>query len=180
MATPPDFTSGQILTAAQMNAVGLWLVKTQTIGSAVTSVAVTNAFTSDFANYKILISGSTGTSNVDISMALTGSATGYSGTYVAGTFSTGGLAGFGDNNAAVFTRAGAVQSGDSVQFNIDLCQPNLAKFTYITGQTVQSTSAGTYTGVHKVATAFTGFTLTVGGGANITGGTIAIYGYNLP
>jgi hypothetical protein len=180
MATPPDFTAGQILTAAQMNAVGLWLVKTQTIGSAVTSVAVTNAFTSDFDNYKIVVSGSTGSANVDVSLQLTGSTTGYSGIYVAGTYATGGLAGFGDNNAASFTRAGAVHSGNSVQLNVDLAQPNLAKFTYITGQAVQTSSAGTYTGVHKVSTAFTGFTLIVTGGANITGGTIAIYGYNLP
>jgi hypothetical protein len=41
MATPPDFSSGAVLTAAQMNSVGLWLVKTQTVGTAVSSVAVT-------------------------------------------------------------------------------------------------------------------------------------------
>ena len=32
MATPPDFSVGQVLTAAHMDAVGLWLVKTQTKG----------------------------------------------------------------------------------------------------------------------------------------------------
>jgi hypothetical protein len=41
MATPPDFSSGAVLTAAQMNSVGLWLVKTQTVGTTVSSVAVT-------------------------------------------------------------------------------------------------------------------------------------------
>ena len=177
MATPPDFTAGQVLTAAEMNAVGLWLVKTQTIGSAVTTVAVSNAFSADYTNYKILVSGSTGTSNVDMSLQLTGSSTGYSGMYVAGSFAASTLTGFSDNNAASFTRAGAVLSGDSVNLNVDVVQPNLAKYTYVTGQVVQSSSAGTYTGVHKVATAYTGFTLLVTGGANITGGTIHVYGY---
>jgi hypothetical protein len=48
MATPPDFSVGQVLTAAQMNAVGLWLVKTQTIAAGSTDVTVTNAFPDDF------------------------------------------------------------------------------------------------------------------------------------
>ena len=37
MATPPDFSSGQVLTSSAMNSVGLWLVKTQTVGTAVSS-----------------------------------------------------------------------------------------------------------------------------------------------
>ena len=59
MATPPVFSSAAVLTAAQMNSVGLWLVKTQTIGSAVASVDVTDAFSSDFDNYRITVSGFT-------------------------------------------------------------------------------------------------------------------------
>jgi len=48
--TYPSFTSGDILTAADMNAVGLWLVKTQTVGTAVSSVQVTGAFSSTYDN----------------------------------------------------------------------------------------------------------------------------------
>ena len=50
MATPPTFSSGSVLTAAQMNAVGLWLVKTQTVGTAVSSVSVTDVFSSNYDN----------------------------------------------------------------------------------------------------------------------------------
>ena len=51
MATPPDFTAGQVLTAAQMDAVGMWLVKSQNF-SAADPLDITSVFTSDFRNYK--------------------------------------------------------------------------------------------------------------------------------
>jgi hypothetical protein len=53
MATPPDFTTGALLTAAQMNAVGLWLIKSQVIGTTVSSVSVTSVFSQDFDQYLI-------------------------------------------------------------------------------------------------------------------------------
>lgn len=61
MATPPDFTAGQVLTAAQMNAIGLWEVKTQTTSATpVSSVDVTSCFNADFENYFVTF---TATSN---------------------------------------------------------------------------------------------------------------------
>jgi hypothetical protein len=47
------WASGEVLTAADLNAyAGLILVKTQTIGTAVSSVTVTGAFSSTFQNYR--------------------------------------------------------------------------------------------------------------------------------
>ena len=68
MATPPTFSSGAVLTAAQMNSVGMWLVKTQTVGTAVSSVTVTGAFSADYDNYLILMSGGTGSDSASISI----------------------------------------------------------------------------------------------------------------
>jgi hypothetical protein len=51
MASPPDFTTGQVLTASQMNAVGLWLTSTHTLTSA--SNTLDNIFSDDFDNYRI-------------------------------------------------------------------------------------------------------------------------------
>ena len=76
MATPPVFVSGAILTAAQMNAVGLWLIKTQTIGSAVSSVSITDVFSSDYDNYLIKITGMTASAQADTTMQLAGITTG--------------------------------------------------------------------------------------------------------
>lgn len=47
MATPPTFTAGQVLTAAQMNLVGLWRI------NGGTTMFYDNVFTSDYRNYKI-------------------------------------------------------------------------------------------------------------------------------
>ena len=58
----PVFTTGEVLTAANMNAVGLWLVKTQTLSG--TSTQVENCFTSDFDSYRVVFSNLT-TSTVD-------------------------------------------------------------------------------------------------------------------
>jgi hypothetical protein len=160
-----------------MDSVGLWLVKSQTIGSAVTSVAVTNVFSANYDSYKIIVSGSTGSADTDFSLRLGASTTGYYGHFVAGSYSTGAMTGFGDNNLSSFVRPGFVQSGNAVSLNCDLVNPNLAKYTLIYSATPQAVSAGSYVGHHRVSTAYTDFTLLVGSGANITGGTIRVYGY---
>ena len=54
MATPPDFSSGAVLTAAQMDSVGLWLVASGSLSGATTNFQ--GCFTSDFRNYRIVIS----------------------------------------------------------------------------------------------------------------------------
>lgn len=50
MATPPTFTVGQVLTAAQMNAVGMWKVA-ETSFSNSSGVEIQNCFSSDYRNY---------------------------------------------------------------------------------------------------------------------------------
>ena len=56
MAFP--YSSGDVLTAADLNASsGLVFIKSQTIGSGVSSVTVTNVFSSTFENYKVVTTG---------------------------------------------------------------------------------------------------------------------------
>ena len=78
------------------------------------------------------------------------------------------------NNTASFGYVG--ESNASINnVNIDVFNPNLAKFTTIQGSYIGVTYAGVCGGVHQVATAYTGFTLAVAG--TMTGGTITVYGY---
>ena len=53
--TFPSFVSGEVLRAQDMNAVGMWLVSTTTFTNQ-TAVDVANCFTTDYDNYRILIS----------------------------------------------------------------------------------------------------------------------------
>jgi hypothetical protein len=53
MATPPVFSAGAVLTAAQMNAVGLWLIADASFTSSA-AVNVSSVFSSDYINYRVL------------------------------------------------------------------------------------------------------------------------------
>jgi hypothetical protein len=179
MATPPDFTSGAVLTAAQMNSVGLWLVKTQTVGSGVSSVTVTGAFSADFDNYKIVISGGAGsTVGQTLNMTLGATATGYSFGALAIGFATGSQTFINGNNTTSWSRVG-IANTNSINGEIELFSPNLAKRTHYNGQYVQTMINGNAVnsgGLLDDATQYTAFTLTPASGT-ITGGTISVYGY---
>jgi hypothetical protein len=177
MATPPDFSSGAVLTAAQMNSVGLWLVKSQTIGSAVTSVTVTGAFSADYDNYKIIISGGVASTSSALALRLGASATGYYAGLIYGTYS-GATANFaGINNGSSFLFVG-VGTANSLTANIEVLSPFATKVTGVSNpyiDTATAGAAGTASGFHNSATSHTAFTLLVGAGT-ITGGTIKVYG----
>jgi len=179
MATPPDFTTGQVLTAAQMNAVGLWLIKEQTIGSAVSSVTVTDAFSTDFDAYKVIVTGGVGSTGVLLYAQLGASTTAYVWSLAYMTFGTSTVAG-GTSAAGGgpnFANAGYATT-NALDMNIELVNPSLAKYTFIQGQSWNwaSGSAIGYSGAHRVATAYTDLVIGIGAGT-MTGGTIRVYGY---
>ena len=175
MATPPTFSSGAILTAAQMNSVGMWLVKTQTVGSAVASVTVTDAFSADYDNYKIIVSGGVASGDIGIQFQLGSTATGYYGTYIYSAYSGTSVLGFNTNNGANWPVGASSSAGHQVC--IDLLNPFLAKRTSYGGFNQNTTSnAGPVTGYVANSTSYTGFTLTTTSGT-LTGGTIKVYGY---
>ena len=176
MTTPPTFSSGQVLTSSAMNSVGLWLVKAQTIGSAVSSVAITGAFSSDYENYKIIVSGGVASTAVDLFFQFTGSATGY---YFAQSIVS--YAGVASTGAGVNSTSWVVGYGTTgaLNANMELQGPNLAKTTQFSCSRPTISTTGTsifVSGFHNVATAYTGFSIIPTSGT-LTGGTIAVYGY---
>lgn len=179
MTTPPTFSSGSILTAAQMNAVGLWLVKSQTIGTGVSSVTVTGAFSADYDAYKIIVSGGVSSQTVtNIALKLGASTTGYySNTYYTAVTSTT-VSNAGTNNGSSWIYGGLAGT-TAIEVSLDLINPYLAKYTILQNGIYCDPSAlgyGTTNGSHNVATSYTDFTLTPGAGT-LTGGTIRVYGY---
>jgi hypothetical protein len=55
MAQPPDFVALSTLTAAQMNLVGGWVVKRDTIASGASGATISAAFNADFTHYRVVI-----------------------------------------------------------------------------------------------------------------------------
>lgn len=175
MGTPPDFSVGQVLTSAHMDAVGLWLVKTQTIGTTVSSVTVSDAFSADYENYKITISGGAASSGGLLSLQLGATTTGYYAGYSGVTFSTGAASLNADNNAANWTRAGASFTS-TPHMNVDLLNPQTAELTFINGSIITAFVGQTFAGYLNDTTAYTAFTIAISSGT-MTGGTIRVYGY---
>jgi hypothetical protein len=173
----PDFSPGEVLTAAAMDSIGLWLVKTQTIGTGVSSVVVADAFSSIYDNYKVVVFGGVGSTVQVIQFQLTGSATGYYGNAILSSYSGSTVSGNPITNAASWT-FGGVSTPNTNAMNIDLLGPNLPKTTTFQTNYLNTDTAGvtgSVSGFHNGITQFTGFTLIVGG--TMSGGTIRVYGY---
>jgi hypothetical protein len=178
MATPPVFTTGAVLTAAQMNGVGLWLVKTQTVGTGVSSVTVTNAFSADYDNYKIVVTGGVGSTSLALNVRLGASATGYYGMLNYATYSAASISAAGIVNGTSWVYGG-VASTNMIAMNMDLSGPFLAKTTTMSAiysEASTTGAAGSFNGFHNSAVSYTDLTIICGAGT-ITGGTIRVYGY---
>jgi hypothetical protein len=175
------YTAGQVLTAASLNnnfaSGGLQLVKTQTIGTTVSTVAVTDAFSATYDNYFITINDGIASTGGVLTFILTGSTTGYYATRLGIVYSTGASSPGADNTAASVTYIGVSQTS-GLYAAINVSNPFIAKPAYGTFSLQNSDSSNGVLGFwnHRVSTSFTGFTIAPSTGT-ITGGTIRVYGY---
>jgi hypothetical protein len=157
---------------------GLRLIKKQTIGTGVSTVTVTGAFSSTYDNYLVLVSGGVGSANTSCLLTLGSTTTGYysAGLYVSFTGST--VTGFNTNNGSSFSNAVAVTTG-ALTGQFTLISPNLAKTTAVDIVGVEAQTAGSALmrrGFLNDTTQYTAFTLAPNSGT-LTGGTIYVYGY---
>lgn len=175
--TFPVFASGDVLNASDMNAVGLWLVKSQTIGTTVSSVTVTGAFSADYDNYVIMTNVNSGSTTLNLNLTLGSTATGYYRFVFAGSYTSSTVSGANNSNA---TSYGALAVNTNGGFAINhVLNPFLARQTgFITQIAEFGTTSSVYLngGYLNDTTSYTAFTLTTSTGT-ITGGTIKVYGY---
>jgi len=157
---------------------GLQLIKTQTIGSAVSSVAVTDVFSSTYDAYKIIVSGGAGSADLTLRLQIGSSTTGYYGGF-SGVNASGTTDNLGINNAANMTYAGYGNTS-TIGMNCEVINPNLAERTNISAIFARNVSGtqGYGVAVCELAdtTQHTGFTILTSTGT-VTGGTIRVYGY---
>jgi hypothetical protein len=174
--TFPTFSTGEVLTATDMNAVGMWLVKTQTITGTPSTVAVTGAFSADYDAYKVVVSnGSMSVSNSSLSLVIGAAASGYdNGGIFFGSASTGGLGGL-NQGSIPFIGEGTT---NYIQCNFEVQNPFLAKHTTYQGLPAFNTAnvnSRLMAGVLQNTTSYTAFSLIAGAGT-FTSGTIRVYG----
>jgi len=174
----PDFSPGEVLTAAAMDSIGLWLVKTQTVGTGVSSVTVTDAFSADYENYLITVNGGAGSAIADLRLQIGGQTSLYYSFLYYSNYNANTVLGFGQQNQANFNYAGAVTT-NSITAQINVQSPFLTRVTHYTAQHAFSdTITGFYHSGGQLfnTTSYTSFTLSPTTGT-LTGGTIRVYGY---
>jgi len=157
------------------------LVKTQTVGSGVTSVTVNNAFSAAHDNYEVLWTGGTMTSSSgdsQLTFYLGNSNTGYRSILRYSNGSTMSVAL--QSNGAQWNWIGGGSTGSGFM-QIKLYSPYLSIHTRMDSNGYNSwdnVNFGNSNGVHTVASSYTGFTVSVSGTGTMSGGTIRVYGYN--
>jgi len=192
MATPPDFTTGQVLTSATMNTVGQWLmIPTSVSGtgaslsngkialSSCTDVTINGVFTADYENYLLLARLSF--TGGDTTMQLTASGTAATSNYNYSMMQA--YAGAGVTTARTAGAANIVlisnQNGVYGSATADVFAPQLAAPTMF--QVQNNRADGSYAtpanylwyGNNSNSTSYDGLKIT-GGGAMT--GSIMIYG----
>jgi len=173
----PYSTTAQMNTAID-NAKGLVLISSTTIGTAVSTVTITNCFNSTYDAYKVIILGGVGSATGDIHLSLGGITTGYYSNYIYQPYSSGSITGGADSNQSKWTQTGNA-SANGITLSVDLISPNLAKFKRIFsfwGEVAASGNTGTMTGICSSTAQATDLVIFPRTGT-LTGGTISIYGY---
>jgi hypothetical protein len=155
----------------------LTLVSSTAIGSAVSSVTVSSAFSSTYDNYRVNIIGGTFSTNTTALLTFGSTSTGYYFAAPGLTYSASVNNGNGNNT----TQFSFVLAGDTNSFGgyFDCFGPNLATNTRVAYTRIDNISDAVIRvagGILANTTQYTAFTLTMSSGT-MTGGTIRVYGY---
>jgi hypothetical protein len=159
----PDFSPGEVLTAAAMDSIGLWKVGSGSLSLTTTPTNVTGVFSSSYRNYRLLLNiTARSTSNRFDMRYLIGTTPTSSGYY------NGGIGGdFASNTVMYFQRSNNdpqlyfdTQVGTAT-YIIDICDPNTAFGTTHHGSQASAQNALSYRfgGVQGSTSLFTGFQL---------------------
>lgn len=185
MATPPDFVSGAVLEAAQLNKIANWQVITTTTFSAVSTLNIDNIFSADFRNYWLTFDyTTTGANNVNLQMRVSGSnaATNYNVQSLDASSSTV----TGARNTSLTSLPVLYSTNGNFQSHAQLFifRPFLAEPTTMT--LIGGENYAAYTSPlirynmmnHSTATSYTGLGLSVSGGQTTTG-RYTVYGLRI-
>lgn len=181
MTSPYPFAAGATLTAAQLNSyAGLVFIKSQSIASSVASVTVTDAFSSDFNSYRIILENmdhNTAGSEVRFQFVSSGGANFYgnrlsliNSTTTITNVNTGG-------GGQTYAGIGVTATSNQSYVSLDVYAPTTTLRKGLTGLYYGSGYNGTFGYESPDGSSRTGFHLTLGSGT-FNSGNIRVYGYN--
>jgi hypothetical protein len=175
------FTTGEVLTASDTNTylanAGLVYVTSTTVGSAVSSVTISNCFSATYDDYLVLYHGGTSTTKNDLGIRMGSTTANYYYASVYKDYGAGAINYVTVNNGANWTYAGCQDNPNAL--DVRIYSPYKSEKTMINALYVGPAadrvvaSAG---GFLDNTTSYTSFTMFAGAGT-ISGGTITVYGY---
>ena len=174
------FTTGEVLTSADTNTYlansGLVYVSTTTIGTAVSSVTVSNCFSSTYEDYRIDIKDCAASTGDGLNFQIgTITSSVYYGNwsyalYTATAFNLNPM------NAQPHMVMGLTNTSADLYASIDIANPFKTSVKFFKGNYYGRGYTGTFGGTASSATSQTSFKIFNGSGT-LTGGTITVYGY---
>jgi hypothetical protein len=175
------FTTGEVLTASDTNTYlansGLVYVTSTTIGSAVSSVTVSNCFSSTYDDYLVVYHGGSSSTKNDLAIQLGTTTAGYYYASVYKDYGAGAVASVTVNNGSSWTYAGCQDTPNAL--DIRIYSPYKSEKSMINALYIGPASdrvVASAGGFLDNTTSYTGFKMLAGAGT-ITGGTITVYGY---
>jgi hypothetical protein len=170
--------ASRIATLEGRNTAGLVHISRTTIGTAVSSLTLSGIFSADYDNYRILISGGSGSSNQFIQFSFPGAATAaYNTQIVYGAWSTGTASASGSSGADPYFPYMGTVTPTSLQGCVDIQSPYLTEQTFLGSFYARPGHIGAWcSSVLNDSSSYTGITVAPASGT-FSDGNIDVYGY---
>jgi hypothetical protein len=173
----PDFSPGEVLTAAAMDSIGLWRINEFTLSGGTTNL--TNIFSANYTNYRLIVSGVTTGSAVECTFQMlngTTPVTGANYNSVRWSSTTGTNSSTGQTSGRVIVTGTTTQSAIFEVFNPALAVKTNITSSYQYGANVDQAWPEMVGAVHTLATAYDGMSM-IAPGTTFTAGKVTVYGY---
>ena len=172
-STNPD--GFELVTTATCSSGGTAVGGVVTVGTAVSSVTVTNAFSATYDNYKIIYAGGVASQIINLRMNIGAAVANYYGAVLYCNYANNTPSAIGTNAGSSCTYVGG---GDTsfVHVNADIESPFISKPTLVSCLYQDNGAFGSSNYRLADTTSYSSFSLASNLGT-ITGGTIRIYGY---
>jgi len=186
----PDFSPGEVLTAAAMDAIGAWLLETKTLTASAGPIQFDNKFTTDYDTYLLVGSFLQNTSTAEYSVqfqdASNNAVTGANyNTFIGGSYLSSGtpfFASFNRQAAAASILIGGSIATKQCGFELTFIRPRAAVETTGSNSCNMADYNATLTDVHvtggyvhELATAYYGCRINISAGT-VTG-KVSLYGF---
>jgi hypothetical protein len=178
----PDFSPGEVLTAAAMDSIGLWKVASGNFSTGVNTFDISNVFSSSYKSYRVIFRNvlcSAG-SLYYIRLRNSGGIAAGADYVYAGAFRLFGGGGADNNNTVngnTFFVGGFATNVDQNYTTFDLHNPQQPLKTGFMASYTNGDAGAFINGRHNLTTQYTGLTVLTNAAPTFTNGEWAVYGY---